>query len=330
MQKCRLAVIGAGAITKFHIPAFQEAGFDITAICARPNSESAKSLGEQHDIENVFDDVTALLAARDKWDALLITVSTEATLDVLKLALDTGAPILVEKPVAFRSADLEPFINQNAPVLVAYNRRFYRSIREAREESRSHPNLLCQLMFPENVGTPGATADDPHYLKNFYVSVTNHGIDIARFLFGDLQIQNVNRLRSTAGALIGLTAILTAGNGHLLQFIGNFRAASNYSITMDSADRQFEIRPYEMATVYEGMDVVAPTQEVPIRRYMPKVLKTIQLDKIDFQFKPGFVEQAKTFANFIRTGDSGDAGRLEDAFAALKLAEDLTGETFPA
>jgi predicted dehydrogenase len=329
MQKPRLAVLGAGEITKFHIPAFQQAGFDITAICARPNSESAKSLGEQHNIENVFDSVTALLAARDKWDALLITVSTEATLDVLKLALDTGAPILVEKPVALRSADLEPLIKQNAPVLVGYNRRFYRSIREAREESRSLPNLLCQLMFPENVGTPGAPADDPHYLENFYVSVTNHGIDIARFLFGDLQIQSVYRLRSSAGALTGLTATLTAENGHVLQFIGNFRSASNYTIVMDSANRRFEIRPYEMATVYEGMEVVAPTQEVPIRRYLPKVLKTIQLDEIDLQFKPGFVEQAKTFANFIRTGDSGDAARLEDAFAALKLAEDLTGETLP-
>lgn len=329
MKKPRLAIIGAGRVTEFHVPAFREAGFEVTAICSRPGSDSAKSMGERHGIDNVFDGMEALLAASDAWDALLITVTTTSTLEVLEQALQAGVPVLVEKPVALRSADLEPYINRDLPVLVGYNRRFYRPVQAARQEVRKSPKLLGQLVFPETIHTPDRESDNPRYLEWFYSSVTNHGLDLARFVFGELQIQHVSRLRNTGGALAGITAILTAEDGHLLQFMGIFNVPTNFAITIDSPNRRFEIRPFEIATIYDGMEVVAPTDETPIRTYVPNVLKTIHLDDVDLRFKPGFVAQARTFAGFVSSGDPGDGARLEDAYAVLKLAEELAGETYP-
>ena len=322
-------MIGAGGISHFHVSAFQEAGFEVTAICGRHYSESAKSLGERHEIGKVFSGVEALLAARGDWDALLIAVTSAATLDVLKLALETGAPILVEKPVAFRSAEIEPYINRDLPVLVGYNRRFYRPVQEARREVTRNSAFLGQMIFPESIATPDVPSDEPYYLEWFYSSVTNHGLDLAQFLFGPLRIKYVSRLRNPGGALIGISAILTTKAGHILQFTGNFSVPANFSIAIDSPGRRFEIRPFEIATVYEGMEIADPSEETPIRTYVPRPSDRIHLDDIDLRFKPGFVAQAENFARFMRSGDRGDAAQLEDAYRVLKLAEELAGETYP-
>lgn len=190
--------------------------------------------------------------------------------------------------------------------------------------------MLGQIIFPEIVATPDVPSDEPRYLEWFYSSVTNHGLDLARFVFGTLQIEYVSRLRNPGGVLLGITAILTTEAGHILQFTGNFNVPANFSIAIDSPGRRFEIRPFEIATVYEGMDVTEPSEETPIRTYVPRPSDRIHLDDIDLRFKPGFVAQAKNFANFIRNRDSGDGARLEDAYEVLKLAEELAGETYPA
>ena len=40
------------------------------------------------------------------------------------------------------------------------------------------------------------------------------------------------------------------------------------------------------------MDIVEPTDESPIRKYIPKKLETIKLENIDGKIKPGFYQQA--------------------------------------
>src|SRR5262245_19268943 len=108
-----------------HAPAFLETGFEITAVCARPNSDRAQQFAQKHGVRRVFESAAQLLAARDEWDALLIAVSTDSTLEILRAALPLKAPILVEKPIALRSDALAPLRFGHPQVLVAYNRRFY-------------------------------------------------------------------------------------------------------------------------------------------------------------------------------------------------------------
>jgi predicted dehydrogenase len=327
METPRLAMIGCGAIAEFHAPAFQAAGFELAAVCSRPGSPRVRPFAERFHIPRVFDQVNELLNAREEWDALLIAVTVDPTLELLERALETQAPILVEKPIACRTADLARLVNRDLPVIVAYNRRFYRPVREAQKEVRNNPPLLAHLALPDFVKTPNRPADDPGYLRDFFWNSV-HGLDLARFVFGDLKVEHVQRLTNAHGALAGIGATLSTDTGSVVQFTANWQTPANFALVLDQPGRRFELRPFEAAAVYEGMEIVEASDEVPVRRYLPKKVHSINLDEWDTRFKPGFYAQAQALAALLRGDDPYPAARLEDAYAVVELAEQLAGQTY--
>ena len=329
MDGLRLAIIGCGINADAHAIAFKKAGFELSAVCARPGSQNVKPFAERHGVANVFDTVDALVDSSDLWDGVMIVVPVEENVDALDRVLRANKPILTEKPVAHRSSDLEPYLDRHVPILVAYNRRFFRPVIATKEEVSSNPKFLGHMVFPQMINTPKQTSDDPIYLQSYFASVNIHGLDMARFILGDLQVEHVQQLRNDGGSLLGIAGTLSTAKGSLLQFLGNFQASSNFSFTLDWPGKRFELRPLEFATIYEGMEVVEPTKELPMRTYKPKPSASIDLEDIDYKFKPGYVRQAEAFGKYIREGDTGSIAQLQDAYEALKLAEALAGEEYP-
>ena len=325
MTNPRLALIGCGNIAEFHAPAFREAGFDLAAVTSRPGSTRLRPFAEKHQIPLVFDDPASLFEARRQWDAVLIMASTEATMENLMLAVQSDAPVMVEKPVSVHATDLEPLINKGLPVLVAYNRRFYRTVREARREVTEGGPVLAHMAIPDSVTTPDHPDDDPGYLDRFF-SNSVHGLDMLRYIFGDLRVEHVQRNRNSNGAITALAAILSAGDGSTVQLTANWKAPANFTLTLDRPGHRLELWPFEAGAVYEGMEVVEPTPESPIRSFKPKMIDQVKLDEWDYTFKPGFLGQAKAFLALVNGEDTGPAATLDDAHAVLKLAEELTGE----
>ncbi len=323
MSAPRLGIIGGGAIADFHAPALRQAGFALAAVASRPGSATVGAFAERHGVEYVFDGPRALLQARDAWDALLISVPIDDTLAVLHGALETGAPTLVEKPVALRSADLEPLLGSDAPVIVGYNRRFYATVRAAREEAVGAP-LTAQLQLPEAIVPPDRPDPSHRYLENLFANSV-HGLDLARSVLGHLEVEAVSRILAPSGNIAGLQALLRTERGDACTLAGNWGAPANYAFSIDRAGRRMELRPFEVATIYEGMEVHEPTPEVPVRRYEPRAAETVNLDAVDARFKPGFVGQAEAFARLCRGEDPHPAARLADAHAMLVLCEQLIG-----
>lgn len=325
MSNPRLAMIGCGQIAEFHAPAFRAAGFDLAAVSSKPGSTRLKPFAEKHDIPLLFDEPSKLFEARSEWDAVLIVAPIEATIENLQLALHSAAPVLVEKPVSLRAADLEPLIHRELPVMVGYNRRFYRTVREARNEVATGGPVLAHMAIPDSVPTPTHPDDDPAYLSRFF-SNSVHGLDMLRFIFSDLHVEHVQRVLNPNGAIMGLVAILSADDGSVVQLTANWRAPANFTLTLDRPGHRMELWPFEAGNVYEGMEVVEPTQETPIRSFRPKLVSKVNLDEWDYTFKPGFLDQAKAFLALVRGEDSGPAATLDDAYAVLGLAEQLAGQ----
>jgi len=315
----RLGLMGSGGIAEFHTPALKAAGFEVSAVCASPGSTRAREFADRHEIPQVLHDTSAMLAARDLWDALVIAIPIEATLEVLLEAVATGAPVLVEKPVAFQASDLVPLLGRALPVQVAYNRRFYRTVAAARDEVRNGPPVLATLTLPESVGVDGAEAM-LHFFSN-----SVHGLDMTRFVFGEVAVVAVERLSDERGRPCGVAALLQSPRGDVVQFVGNWGTPANFALTIDRPGRRLELRPLEAAAVFTGMEVVEPTAEVPIRSYRPLQTGRVDLDDVDARLKPGFFAQAEAFARLCRGEDPAPAARLEDAHAALVLAEALAG-----
>lgn len=328
-KRLRLAVIGAGRIAYDHARAFLAVGFDLAAVCARPGSPRSRELALKFGIPLVFDEVGELLAARERWDALLIAVSPEATLDVLLAALPTGAPILVEKPVALRSEALRPLLGRDLPVLVGYNRRFYKAAAEARRAvAQSDGGLLAHVMLPESIPLPARSDEGAERLRPFFTNST-HGLDLIRFVFGEVKLCHVERI-DRGGNLIGIAALLRArAKGSVIQLTANWGAPANFSFNLYRQGYRLEMCPFETGAIYNGMDVREPTPELPVRTYTPRVARRIGLSREGEGIKPGFLAQAKALEALARRGDPFPAARLEDAHAALHLAELLCGATFP-
>lgn len=326
----RVGLVGVGAISDWHVRALRHAGLDVTAVAARAGSPRLRDFAARHGIATIFPRWEDLLEARRTWEGLLIATHTDVTPAVLDAALPLAVPTLVEKPVAWMSARIAELSARAHPrVMVGFNRRFYRSVNFVRDEALAGPPLLAHLALPEAVDVQAAPKGGRPYWELFFAN-SCHGLDLLRFVFGPLHVGHVERMRGKNGNVQGLAATLSSVRGDVIQVTGNWGAPANFALSLDRAGRRVELRPFELATVYESMDVLEPSEEVPVRRYTPRVKDRVMLDDVDRQEKPGFVRQAEAFRAMVEgRAQSSLAATLDDAAAALRLAEDLLGEHWP-
>ena len=318
----KLAVIGSGNIARFHVPALREAGFEVNAITASPQSKNVKHFAEEFEIPRIYEMPSQLLESHREWDALLICSSVNSTLSYLRGAIELGVPTLVEKPVAKSPKDLLSMVGGDYKVIVGYNRRFYKMVHEARDFVNSGAPVLATLTIPELIQTPKRLADSPDYMSAFFTNSV-HGLDLARFVLGGITLKDVQHLMDGSGLCLGMVATFTSENGNILQFCGNWSAPTNFGLTLDRQGTRFSLSPFENAIIFEGIDVIEPTAETPLRRYMPKPVKTMELDGDDLRFKPGFVAQGRALMDLVRGVRSKTAATLDDAYAALSIIESL-------
>ena len=189
MSKKRLAIVGSGNIVKFHLPAMRQAGFDVVSCCSSYKSSAAVEFAKQYDIPTVNESYKDLIDNESEWDALLIAISVEPTLKVLKEFIGMGKPILVEKPVSISSSLIDEIKTHTGHIQVAYNRRFYSSVDYAKKFITTNPNCLIKMFLPDNIDF-GIPRHAQEYLRIKENSV--HGLDILNFLVPKMKLQYVD------------------------------------------------------------------------------------------------------------------------------------------
>ena len=192
------------------------------------------------------------------------------------------------------------------------------------------PPLLAHLTLPTQLYPRTTKGYDPtaRYLQSFFESVSALGLDLTRFVMGDLTLLHTSQLKDPDGNLAGFAAVLATQRGDLVQVTGNFAATANFSLVLNRPGRRFELLPFEAATIYGGMEVLPPDAEYPIRRYVPKKSTQISLDSIDLQEKPGFVGEAGVLLAMVKGERPPEfVARLSDALAVTTLSEQLAGVT---
>lgn len=322
----RVGLVGVGAISDWHVRAIRAVGMEVAAVSTRPGSARLSDFASRHAIPEVSEGWREMFARDGAFDAIVIATHTDGTPEILEASLLLGVPVLVEKPVAWSSDRLESLASRAHPkVIVGFNRRFYRPVREARREAQGDGPLLVQVTAPESIDPP--RADDPHpdSMRPFFEN-SCHGIDLLRFLLGDLRVDSVRRLETADGRLAGIAATLSTARGDVVSYLGNWSAPSNFGICLFRGGRRFDLVPFEAATLYEGMDVIEPEAGSSIRRYIPRRTTHIELEEIDRIEKPGFVAQAAALKRLAQGGTAPpEAATLEDARAAVELCEALSG-----
>ena len=122
MSKPRIGLIGCGAIAEFHVPALIKAGLEVSAVAGSPGSARAREFATRHNIARVFETADDLLGQKNEFDGILIAVPVSRTLEILRATIETGLPVLVEKPISYKSSDLDSIRVTKHRLIVGYNR----------------------------------------------------------------------------------------------------------------------------------------------------------------------------------------------------------------
>ena len=88
---------------------------------------------------------------------------------------------------------------------------------------------------------------------------------------------------------------------------------------INSGKNVFELKPIEKLSLYEGMKIIEPTQEEPLRKYVPTLKYSFIEDSV---LKPGFDLMYKNFRHFIENKNSNYCS-FDDAYKTLKCCWDL-------
>ena len=123
----RWGILGCGDVTEVKSgPALQKAARSTVVACMRRDGEKAKDYAARHKIPRHYNNAADLI--RDKEvDAVYIATPPSSHADLSIMALESGKPVLVEKPVALTTAEADEMAaaarDAKRSLIVAYYRR---------------------------------------------------------------------------------------------------------------------------------------------------------------------------------------------------------------
>ena len=312
-----LLYIGSGPISNFHVPALKNAGFRISCIASRKNSKRCKEFAEKHNLKNCFvQDGWEVAVKKSKFDSVVLAIDTKFTPHILNSLIKYQIPIMVEKPVGWHPIQLKKILDENPHgselVMVAYNRRFYKVSNLMKNFINSNNNGVLSISIPDSISS----------IRQFLVNGC-HMIDLLNYLVPGFNIKYTNSVVNPKGEISSIAAIAEYKDNW--QIIINSKPCSpdNFEIKASTDSNVYKLRPIEILEIYEGMEIVQPSQKVPLRRYLPKLSKSIIEDS---SFKPGFEEQSKEFFNFCKYKKKSESFcSLRDAEVTLNICYELLG-----
>jgi len=112
MEKVKVAVIGCGFIAKVrHIPAFKKMNrqVDLCAVCDL-NKGLARETAHQFNIPKAYTS-TSEMFSKENLDAVDICVPPQIHAPIAIEAMENGCNVLMEKPMALKTADCDAMID---------------------------------------------------------------------------------------------------------------------------------------------------------------------------------------------------------------------------
>ncbi|MCI4663895.1 MAG: Gfo/Idh/MocA family oxidoreductase [Neomegalonema sp.] len=222
MDRLKIAVAGAGAISEFHLKGWAaEAGAEVVAI-ADPDLEKAQKRAAEFGIAKTYSDVETMLL-RETPDAIDIITPVSTHGPLTRLAADHGVHVMCQKPMTAtvrEAVELIEAVGSRVRFMIHENYRFrphYAQVAEwiaaGRVGQPRHARLTVRSSSVNDYPgkEPFLLARQPYFgeFKRLVVfEVLIHHIDALRSIFGEMEVvgvelDQINRaLRGEDAALI--------------------------------------------------------------------------------------------------------------------------------
>jgi len=226
----RVAVLGAGHISDYHIAGLREAGADVVAVWSRTGAR-AREKARQHGIPRHTADEAAVLSAPDV-DAVVIATPDFTHEPLAVAAAGAGKAILLQKPMARSGAECRRILAAAARarvlLCVSFLHRYFEEVIATRE-------LLIDgalgrvLHVRQRNATGGADWAAWFYRRELVgggvvLQLGVHGIDLLRHLFGEIVAVRATTARTQERRLLADGSVVTPDNEDLA--LATYRFAS--------------------------------------------------------------------------------------------------------
>lgn len=218
--------------------------------------------------------------------------------------------LLIEKPAAVSMEGIQCIAEAasayNCNVYIAYNRRFYASVKEA-EKRIMHEGGLKSVVFEftewSHIIEKNQTSE--YKLSNWFMVNSTHLVDLAFYFAGkphELRSFVQNKLPWHPKGSIFTGAGITE-KGILFSYHANWAAPGSWKLELMTNQSRYIFRPLEKLKVQ------------PIGQVNEEEIKIN--DHLDEKYKPGFFNQVETFL----TLNHNDVNKLLSIHEAIKLFE---------
>jgi predicted dehydrogenase len=106
----KVGIIGCGGIAKMHLRGYGECPDVKVVACADVAPDRARTFASEHEIERSYEDFRQMLES-EKLDIVSVCTPNYAHCEPTTLALESGANVLCEKPIAMNSAEAQQMLD---------------------------------------------------------------------------------------------------------------------------------------------------------------------------------------------------------------------------
>lgn len=288
MKKSQILLFGTGQMAYEYAKVLKNQGYDFIVIGR--GEASAKEFQDKTGITPVIGGADKFLTQSDYSNyKAIIAVNGDQLGKVTIAAINHGIrSVLVEKPGGLDKNEIEEVgkiaAKHLAKVYIAYNRRFYASVKKAREIIAKDSGILSFHFEFNEVADMIASLNHPKEIKNqWLLHNSSHVIDLAFFLGGTPQSLNANVSGSLPwhpkGAIFtgaGLTEKEIPFTYH-----ANWLAPGRWGVEILTKNHRLIFRPMEklQAQLKGSFEII-----------------NIELNnKPDTEFKPGLYKEVESF-----------------------------------
>jgi len=215
-----LGLIGCGWVTENrHLPALQGLPEVRIAALVEINPERLTHVADRFHIERRYSDFLALLED-PVIEVVGVCVPTQFHAEVASAALDAGKHVFIEKPLTLRLEESDHLIakaaTSSSTVMVGFNLRWHRLVRQAREIIRQGtlgPLELIRTVLTSNYETLPEWKRRRDIGGGAFLEQAVHHIDLWRFLLQSEveEVYAINRSESRDDEVATVTARMTNG-----------------------------------------------------------------------------------------------------------------------
>lgn len=296
-----VALIGCGSMARAYLLVLRS--LDVPFIVIGRQPETAEQFRTETGITPIIGGLAKYLTGGVTLRRAIVAVDVPNLQEVCEILLSHGVcDILVEKPAGISPESVSAIARQaqrvRARVIVAYNRRYFASVRMARrmiDEDGSATS--CCFDFTERAHDIVQRDIDRRIKQNWFYANSTHVLDLAFFLAG----VPVTLTANTAGGLDWHPAgaiFIGCGStdaGALFSYHANWTGPGRWGVEVMTSRHRLVLQPLE---------------ELRVQRIGSFTLDVIPgEDDLDQRFKPGLYRQTSAF---LSGEDDGSLLRIEE------------------